>query len=42
MLDLKNDERIPVIQDEYLKVLASWNAKNEIRKVDRYMTRKAD
>jgi hypothetical protein len=42
MLDLKNDERIPIIQDEYLKVLASWNAKNEIRKVDRYMTRKAD
>ena len=42
MLDLKNDERIPVIQSEYLGVLASWNAKNKIRKVDRYVTREAD
>jgi|SRR5882672_2327640 len=42
MLDLKNDERIPVIEQEYLKVLSSWNAKDELRKVDRYTTRKAD
>lgn len=42
MLDLKNDERIPVMEGEYIKVLSSWNAKNELRKVDRYTTRKAD
>jgi hypothetical protein len=42
MLTLKNDERIPVIESEYVKVLSSWNAKNELRKVDRYTTRKAD
>jgi hypothetical protein len=42
MLDLKNDERIPVLESEYVKVLASWNAKDELRKVDRYVTRKAD
>lgn len=42
LIALKNDERLPVIQEEYSKVLASWNAKNEIRKVDRYATRKAD
>jgi hypothetical protein len=42
MLDLKNDERIPVIEQEYLKVLSSWNEKDELRKTDRYMSRKAD
>lgn len=42
MLDLKNDERIPVVEAEYVKALASWNAKDELRKVDRYTTRKAD
>ena len=42
MLDLKNDERIPVLESEYVKVLSSWNAKDELRKVDRYVTRKAD
>lgn len=42
MLDLKNDERIPVMEGEYIKVLSSWNAKDELRKVDRYTTRKAD
>ena len=42
MLDLKNDERIPVLEQEYIKVLSSWNAKDELRKVDRYTTRKAD
>jgi hypothetical protein len=42
MLDLKNDERIPVLEGEYVKVLSSWNAKDELRKVDRYTTRKAD
>lgn len=42
MLDLKNDERIPVLEGEYVKAISSWNAKDELRKVDRYTTRKAD
>lgn len=42
MLDLKNDERIPVVEAEYVKVLSSWNSKDELRKVDRYVTGKAD
>lgn len=42
MLDLKNDERIPIVEAEYVKVLSSWNAKDELRKVDRYMARRAD
>lgn len=42
MLDLKNDERIPVVEAEYVKALSSWNAKDELRKVDRYTTRRAD
>lgn len=42
MLDLKNDERIPVVEAEYVKALSSWNAKDELRKVDRYVSRKAD
>lgn len=42
MLDLKNDERIPVVEAEYVKAISSWNAKDELRKVDRYTTRKAD
>ena len=42
MLDLKNDERIPIVEAEYVKAIASWNAKDELRKVDRYTTRKAD
>lgn len=42
MLDLKNDERIPVVEAEYVKAISSWNAKDELRKVDRYVSRKAD
>lgn len=42
MLDLKNDERIPVLEGEYVKAISSWNAKDELRKVDRYSSRKAD
>lgn len=42
MLELKNDERIQIVEAEYVKALSSWNAKNELRKVDRYTTRKAD
>jgi hypothetical protein len=42
MLDLKNDERIPTVESEYVKAISSWNAKDELRKVDRYVSRKAD
>ncbi len=42
MLDLKNDERIPVVEAEYVKAISSWNAKDELRKIDRYTDRKAD
>jgi len=42
MLALKNDERIGIIESEYVKVLSSWNSKDELRKLDRYMSRKAD
>lgn len=42
MLDLKNDERIPVVEAEYVKAISSWNAKDELRKIDRYVSRKAD
>jgi len=42
MLELKNDERRQVIEDEYVKMIASWNGKDELRKIDRYTTRKAD
>jgi len=42
MLELKNDERIQVVEAEYVKMISSWNAKNELRKTDRYYTRKAD
>ena len=42
MLDLKNDERIPIVEAEYVKAISSWNSKDELRKVDRYMTRRAD
>jgi hypothetical protein len=42
MLDLKNDERIPIVEAEYVKAISSWNAKDELRKIDRYTSRKAD
>lgn len=42
MLDLKNDERIPVVEAEYVKAISSWNAKDKLRKVDRYVSREAD
>ena len=42
MLDLKNDERIPVMESEYVKALASWNSKDDLRKIDRYTNRRAD
>ena len=42
MLDLKNDERIPVIEAEYVKAISSWNAKDKLRKIDRYVSREAD
>lgn len=42
MLDLKNDERIAVVEAEYVKAISSWNAKDELRKIDRYVSRKAD
>ncbi len=42
MLDLKNDERIPIIEAEYVKAISSWNAKDKLRKIDRYVSREAD
>lgn len=42
MLDLKNDERIPVVEAEYVKAISSWNAKDKLRKIDRYVSREAD
>lgn len=42
MITLKNDERIPVISDDYVKLISSWNNKNKLRKFDRYTTRDAD
>lgn len=42
MLDLQNDLRIPIIEQEYVKAISSWNAKNDLRKVDRYTTLEAD
>lgn len=42
MITLKNDERAAVIEDSYVKLIASWNNKDELRKTDRYTTRKAD
>lgn len=42
MLDLKNDERIAVVEAEYVKAISSWNAKNELRKTERYESRKVD
>lgn len=42
MLTLKNDERKPVIEDSYVKLISSWNNKNKLRKYDRYTTREAD
>lgn len=42
MLTLKNDERTPAVEDSYNKLMASWNAKDELRKTSRYTTRRAD
>jgi len=42
MLELKNDERMAAVEAEYVKAISSWNAKNELRKIDRYTSRKAD
>lgn len=42
MLTLKNDERTPAIEDSYMKLIASWNNKDQLRKTDRYTTRRAD
>ena len=42
MLTLKNDERLPVIQQDYVAMISSWNSKDDRAKTDRYTTRKAD
>lgn len=42
MLSLKNDERLPEIEAGYKELIQSWNDKDELRKTDRYTTRKAD
>lgn len=41
MITLKNDERIPTIEGDYVKVLSSWNAKDVLKKTDRFTYRKA-
>jgi hypothetical protein len=42
MVTLKNDERIPVVEAEYVKAISSWNSKDKFKKTDRYTTREAD
>lgn len=42
MLGLKNDDRLPVVESEYVKMISSWNAKDDLRKTDRYTSRSAD
>lgn len=42
MLTLKNDERTVAIEDQYVKLISSWNNKDALIKTDRYTTRKAD
>lgn len=42
MLTLKNDERTALVEDSYVKLISSWNNKDNLIKTDRYTTRKAD
>jgi hypothetical protein len=42
MITLKNDERIPVIKEGYVELIASWNQKDKFSKTDRYTTGEVD